>query len=209
MRSIFLPVFTLKSKKTSDPGWKETNHKRKNINNLDLISKDIKFPPEPPSKVLLQKIIHGFSQAQIPSCIEEGGCAICGILWAQSQLLPIIDYKEKLHLLSDNGRIVTRKERKKQSDPISVIPGPILNIQSNVICTECAQSLQKDKPPNLALANGLWIGDVPPVLQNLTLAEQLLIARVRHNRCVVRVSSGMHKMRANAVMFANPTPKIY
>jgi len=32
---------------------------------------------------------------------------------------------------------------------------------------------------------------------------------VRHNRCLVRVSSGMHKMQANAISYANPMPKIY
>ncbi len=63
--------------------------------------------------------------------------------------------------------------------------------------------------PSFALANGKWIGKVPDELQNLSYAEQLLIARVRHNRCLVRVSSGMRKMRANVISFANPTPKIY
>jgi hypothetical protein len=45
--------------------------------------------------------------------------------------------------------------------------------------------------PTLALANGLWIGEIPDELQDLTYAEQLLIARVHHNRCIVKVSSGM------------------
>ena len=57
------------------------------------------------------------------------------------------------------------------------------------------------------MENGLE--KVPKELQNLSYAEQLLVARVRHNRCIVRVSSGMRKMRANAISFANPTPKIY
>jgi hypothetical protein len=59
------------------------------------------------------------------------------------------------------------------------------------------------------LANGMWIGQVPKELSDLSFAEQLLIARVRHNRCIVRVSSGMHKMRANAITFSNPIPKVY
>ena len=63
--------------------------------------------------------------------------------------------------------------------------------------------------PLHALANGKWIGAVPNELSDLSFAEQLLVARVRHNRCIVRVSSGMHKMRANAITFENPTPKVY
>jgi hypothetical protein len=78
--------------------------------------------------------------------------------------------------------------------------------QNGVLCVEF---LQKKKVPTLALANGLWVGNIPDELQNLTYAEQLLIARVRHNRCIVKVSSGMSKMCANAISFSNPMPKIY
>ncbi|KIM72034.1 hypothetical protein PILCRDRAFT_24650, partial [Piloderma croceum F 1598] len=57
--------------------------------------------------------------------------------------------------------------------------------------------------------NGLWLGSVLAQLQNLTYAEQLLISRVRRNKCIVQVSSGMHKMKANVIAFENPMPKIY
>jgi len=67
----------------------------------------------------------------------------------------------------------------------------------------------KGKVPHFALANGNWVGKVPKELSDLSFAEKLLISRVRHNRCIVRVSSGMHKMRANAISFANPTPRVY
>jgi len=79
----------------------------------------------------------------------------------------------------------------------------------NKICTTCVNCLKKNKVPLLALANGIWLGEVPDELKNLTYAEQLLIGRVRHNRCIIRVSSGMHKMKANAISFSNPMPKIY
>ena len=77
------------------------------------------------------------------------------------------------------------------------------------VCHICIASLEKKKLLTLALANGLWIGEIPDELQDLTYAEQLLIARVRHNRCIVKVSSGMYKMRANAILFSNPMPKVY
>jgi hypothetical protein len=69
--------------------------------------------------------------------------------------------------------------------------------------------LKKKKVPTLALANGLWLGKIPEELQDLRYAEQLLIARVRHNRCIIKVSSGMHKMCANVISFSNPMPNIY
>ncbi|KAF9455305.1 hypothetical protein BDZ94DRAFT_1231032, partial [Collybia nuda] len=68
--------------------------------------------------------------------------------------------------------------------------------------------LKGGRPKN-ALANGLWIGDIPDVLKGLTYAEKILIARIRHNACVVRVASGCGKLDANAIMFANPSVKIY
>jgi len=63
--------------------------------------------------------------------------------------------------------------------------------------------------PPMSLANGLWLGKVPEELSCLTFVEKLLISRIRHNRCIVRVASGRYKMRANAVSFQNPIPKVY
>ncbi|KAJ7853114.1 hypothetical protein B0H13DRAFT_1500221, partial [Mycena leptocephala] len=55
----------------------------------------------------------------------------------------------------------------------------------------------------------LWIGAVPWQLRGLSFAEKMLISKVRHNRCVVRVASGRGKMGANAIMFATPVVKVY
>ena len=48
------------------------------------------------------------------------------------------------------------------------------------VCGPCLASLQsnRDVPPNLSLANNLWIGDVPDVLSSLTFPEQLLISHL-------------------------------
>ncbi|KAH9045123.1 hypothetical protein EDB84DRAFT_1265854 [Lactarius hengduanensis] len=37
------------------------------------------------------------------------------------------------------------------------------------VCGPCVRDLQKDNTPALSLANGMWIGDVPPLLNVLTL----------------------------------------
>ena len=44
-------------------------------------------------------------------------------------------------------------------------------------CDSCLNILARDKTPPLALANDMWIGDVPLVLRILTLPERILIAR--------------------------------
>ena len=69
--------------------------------------------------------------------------------------------------------------------------------------------LKKDKLPAESLANFFWIGSILMVLQNFTFAKKILISRIRHNKCLVCVSSGCAKMTTNIIMFSNPTVKVY
>ena len=166
----------------------------------------MKFPPNPPSTELCQNIISDFCADTSPEVFEEVGCAVCG------KLTPICEMEElsaveNISSLKVDG--VTRKARLQSSDPFRELRGPILAPGCNKVCPICIDSLENKKMPTLALANGLWVGQIPDELNDLTYAEQLLIARVRHNRCIVQVSSGMFKMRANAISFSNPMPKIY
>ena len=183
----------------------QESHKRSSQKHCQS-KKDAGFPSSPPSAELCQNIVSDFCADTSPDVFEETGCAVCG------KLTPICTMEElseveNVSLLKADG--VTRKARSKGSDPVKELRGPILAPACNKVCPICADSLDKTKVPTLALANGLWIGEIPDELQGLTYAEQLLIARVRHNRCIVKVSSGMYKMRANAISFSNPMPKIY
>jgi hypothetical protein len=45
------------------------------------------------------------------------------------------------------------------------------------VCCDCMSNLMKNRLPQLALANNMWIGDVPDELAVLTLPETILIAR--------------------------------
>ncbi|KAG6912401.1 hypothetical protein DXG01_014867, partial [Tephrocybe rancida] len=56
---------------------------------------------------------------------------------------------------------ITRAERQKPSDPVGPLKGPVID-------------RHYDKN---ALANGLWVGEVPGALNDLSFAERLLIAR--------------------------------
>jgi len=171
-----------------------------------LSKKDVKFPPAPPSVELFHNIVSNFCADTSPEMFEEAGCVVCG------KLTPICEMEERseienISLLKVDG--VTRKARCKSSDPVRELRGPVLAPGCTRACSICLESLGEKKMPTLALANGLWIGEIPDELQDLTYAEQLLIARVHHNRCIVKVSSGMSKMRENAISFSNPMPKIY
>ena len=104
---------------------------------------------------------------------------------------------------------IGRHERLQDTDPIIPLKGPILAENCNHVCSTCEGFLKKDKMPPESLANSFWIGSIPSVLQNLTFAEKMLISKIRHNKCLVRVSSGRAKMTANFIMFSNPTVKVY
>jgi hypothetical protein len=104
---------------------------------------------------------------------------------------------------------VTRKERLTNDDPLTELTGPIFDNSCRNICQNCLDSLKKGRAPKHALANGLWLGTVPEDLKGLTFAEKMMIAHIRHNRAVVRVSSGRTKMVANIIMFSNPTLTVY
>jgi hypothetical protein len=52
------------------------------------------------------------------------------------------------------------------------------------MCFDCVRALERRSLPKFALANNLWIGDVPSELRGLTIPEQLLIAR-HYPRCYI------------------------
>jgi hypothetical protein len=167
---------------------------------------NVKFPPSPPSKRLMHKIISGFCNDTHPSKLEEAGCAVCGQLVVMTKLKKMSHIKCSLDPLVRIG--VTRLPRKSVDDPIKEIDGPIIDENCKHICCECVSFLEKKVMPPMALANGLWVGNVPKELSDLTFVERLLVSRVRSNRCIVHVLKGGWKMRANAIMFPSPIPKL-
>lgn len=167
----------------------------------------ITFPPPPMTEKDLHKIITNYCNDIQPHNFEEAGCKVCGELTKLTNLHHLdglcFDY------LRSHGHEVTRKERKSAEDPIEPIEGPVLDPHCSKICSNCKMYVEKQKMPVCALANGLWIGDVPDVLKELTFAEQILIAKVRTNRFTVKVESGMRKTRCNIIAFPNPVHLIY
>ncbi|KAJ7635508.1 hypothetical protein DFH06DRAFT_919658, partial [Mycena polygramma] len=160
------------------------------------------FPPKPLSVKMAHRIIAAHCKTVSPRNFREAGCAVCGYLTPRTQLTPLNTYEGSLALLIRPG--VTRKERLRASDPIEEIVGPVLAEGCSHICVECETALSNGVVPRVALVRHNWIGTVPEALRDLTYAEGIMIARVRHNRCVVRVNSGRVRMSANAIMFSQP-----
>ena len=165
------------------------------------------FPPTPLDQALSKKIIERACNRLKVENIGEKGCAVCGELKPVRDMSRLKSVKNQLHTLAARG--VTRVERKTSSEPLRDYKGPILDYNCNTICDSCRGSIRKGKTPKLALANGLWIGDVPPQLKCLNFIERMLVAHIRHTCSYVKVASGMRKMTANVVAFQSPVPKIY
>jgi len=137
------------------------------------------FPPRPASDRLVHRIISGFCKDTSPSHFEEAGCAICGQLTLLSELKSLKDVNISYDPLINP--LTTKKEKFALDDMEEENTSPILDPDCSHICGSCLSALDKNKRPLKALANFLWIGKVPPALEGLTYAEQMLIAQVRHN----------------------------
>lgn len=169
---------------------------------------NITFPPKPITDADRNNIISSFISETSPDFIEETGCAMCGELQPKHSSILLSSLEDKMLYLKQYNTI-TRKERKQESDLIEIIDDLVIDRNCTHVCISCANCIRQQKIPKNALANGLWIGDIPKELSDLTWIEKRLIARVRLLTYVVQVSSGRQKMKGNVIAFANPTPKIY
>ncbi|KAJ3838969.1 hypothetical protein F5878DRAFT_536474, partial [Lentinula raphanica] len=171
------------------------------------------FPPSPITQSNIDDLIRGWCAASEVSCFEESGCAVCGLLKLKTELSPLKHIKNMLHILEAPG--VTRVARTTADENIRECRGPVIDRNCDQVCLSCRASIREGKIPRFALCNGLWLGDVPPELKNLTFYEKMLVSRVRHSKCFVRVrkgaatSTGHCKLVSNVISFENPTPKIY
>ncbi|KAF8134058.1 hypothetical protein K438DRAFT_1482473, partial [Mycena galopus ATCC 62051] len=165
------------------------------------------FPPPPPSEENRHHIISGFCENMSPDNFVEKGCAVCGRLTIMAELTLMSEVTLNWDLLANDE--ATRRERNEISEPIQAINGPVLAAGCDSVCTECESALRRHVAPTHSLSNHLWLGEVPWQLKDLSFAEKMLIAKVRHNRCVVRVASGRGKLTGNAIMFASPVAKVY
>ncbi|KAI0349502.1 hypothetical protein OH77DRAFT_1489401, partial [Trametes cingulata] len=177
------------------------------------------FPPSPLSPQSQAGFMRKWVDRFRDDSVHELACGVCACLVSKSELSCRPCSALNLSVLDRPGCGVTRKERVRESDPEGAeVPGPIIYAASVVhkhdgpymyVCAPCLKSLKDGKMPCLSLANGRWIGDVPSVLQGLSYAEELLIARFRRNYCVAHVKGGQRYLKANAILFEQPVLRVY
>ena len=71
-------------------------------------------------------------------------------------------------------------------DPAGVAVGPEGTIRL-VMCNTCSTSVKNKRVPPLALSNRMYIGPIPPELQDLTVVEEAMVARCRAQCWVVQL----------------------
>ncbi|CAF1338455.1 unnamed protein product [Rotaria sordida] len=83
------------------------------------------------------------------------------------------------------------------------------------LCYKCQDALLKGHIPKFSAANDVWLGDVPPELQGLTIPEEKLISLYRHNSCVIKLHSPFHSattsqtaLKGNCITFLQNIPSI-
>lgn len=173
------------------------------------------FPPLPLSSTEAGNMVREWCTEVSKPALQESACASCGVL---VKVITLTEMRSDDPLLMGLCRPeVTRMERNSSDQSIQSVSGPVLcdegirtvdGSRHCDICQSCLFALRNRALPQLALANGRWLGAVPVELRELNFMEKVLIARYRHNCCIIRVHKGGYKLRANAVVFAQPVAKL-
>jgi hypothetical protein len=175
---------------------------------------DSAFPPLPLSRRHLRSIVSDWCSAISSKALEQVVCYSCGERLLKWQTLTFPPHELNLDCLKRDGiatyeRFAPDTETEYVQEPLTCPEGLIDDGDGATVCRLCWATLKVCVRPSRSLANGTWLGDVPDCLNNLSFMEKMLIAKYRHNVCVVRVDKGQSKMRANAVIFAQPVHAIW
>ena len=65
------------------------------------------------------------------------------------------------------------------------------------LCSLCQLSLKNSKMPDMAMANHLYIGDMPEELRGLSIIKEALIARCRMKSCIVQLRESLEQSAPN------------
>ena len=130
-------------------------------------------------------LIQTFKCATSSEALKTFTCACCGedIFANQSYEIPVEDVNLDF-FRSENGVLpISFPYTSGILKDLIVCPkGVLMNSCSHysfIFCSECWISLRSQRLPSLALANDLYLGEIPYELQNLTYVEELMIALCR------------------------------
>lgn len=139
------------------------------------LKKDILFPPKVHSRTELVELIREYCDAISLSELGKKPCGCCGHSVKQKEIRNVHYNDPMLRKLSISG---VRAHEEDDTTPVLCNAGVVSQKGGRYVqlCLECFNALYHKRLPLLALANGLWLGDIPPELQELNTVEKLLVA---------------------------------
>ena len=127
-----------------------------------------------------RRCYRAFYEATSNEALSFRTCPVCG-------REKLVRDGERTFLLSDPSIVDVLRNSNMNGTEEIVIRG-LLEVHEGAVncwmCFDCMRSLERRLMPKMALANNLWIGDIPFELKGLTIPEQLLIAR-HYPRCYI------------------------
>lgn len=121
-----------------------------------------------------------FIEATGRDATKSVACAVCAGRFFNNEIRPV-----KITDLKNNGKLIPASNHPAHELTEGMLlhrgTDSVFNDESGTCyartCDSCVNILARNKTPPLALANDMWIGDVPLPLRILTLPERILIAR--------------------------------
>ena len=132
---------------------------------------------KPQSRELIEDCIANFIDRTGNSALKTAICVACTreLVDKETQVIPINAIPNHQLLVPYNSH-----PAHKLTDGLLLMKLAIVETPTGLqgaICKECLKNLGRNWLPRLALANDMWIGEVPFELSALTLPEQILIAQ--------------------------------
>ncbi|KAJ7596469.1 hypothetical protein C8J56DRAFT_882215 [Mycena floridula] len=153
----------------ADEDSEEEDEPSETVNAGDFVHPD--FLQVPPTEVV-NDCIQAYINETGTNALAVAACAVCARNVRRKETTYLtLSTIPSLHLLYPASPVAQHR----------LWHGALLHRESDsdkgYVCNSCLADLKKESLPALALANDMWIGDVPFALSCLTLPERLLIAR--------------------------------
>ncbi|KAJ7083132.1 hypothetical protein B0H15DRAFT_785155, partial [Mycena belliarum] len=154
------------------------------------------------------QIVREFRLATNNASLRRYECSFCGLFENESLVKRRAIEDLDITLLEQavkELRVISRQPKIESFRSSSVIGG------SYVLCHLCNSAVSKNtfrSIPVRSYANGLWIGEVPEELKNLTFLEEQCIARARATKCMYKLSlgpTGQFSARGNVCILPQDT----
>ena len=145
-------------------------------------------------------IVHDFRSTTSTYALKSFTCASCAERVRQSKCRDRVLSDININVLRntagrmEHNTVPTDPHLPFQSGPLAGVLVDPAGVHENEdgllslsLCPPCDSALSRKKLPRFALANLNVIGDVPPELKDLTVVEEMLVARCRAKMCVVKL----------------------